>query len=343
MVVRTLDGAWVGTSFEPAGCPVGLSVSNLSDAEESPSGYGTLLAEVGESFTDLADTLTSDATVIEVAAGTVIGHPIVIVHELTGASIGAAVVPRSFLHLAHHAEASLIEFYVSPSGDRLCLPVTEMLLDEGSHLAYHAIQQLGDADWQFAYQLSRVERDAELRSFSPRSAARTRGCSPALIWSGRVPSSRLAAAYLAKGAQVQDLPDLPGALSWPDDEQPGVQGGGERSRPIGLQRHDPHGQRCPSCRRGPDKPQPCALRGPHADSVPNLDIEENDVRCSHASAVGPIDADQRFYLESRGVPTEVANRLILLGFFDDLFDQVPSLGSAGYLRGLHARDRKRHE
>ncbi len=38
----------------------------------------------------------------------------------------------------------------------------------------------------------------------------------------------------------------------------------------------------------------------HADSVPNLDIEENDVRCSHASTVGPVDEDQRYYLESRG-------------------------------------------
>jgi len=72
--------------------------------------------------------------------------------------------------------------------------------------------------------------------------------------------------------------------------------------------------------------------------VPNLDIEENDVRCSHASAVGPIDAEQRFYLESRGVPTEIANRLILLGFFDDLFDEVPSLGCAAYLREVFTRE-----
>ena len=42
----------------------------------------------------------------------------------------------------------------------------------------------------------------------------------------------------------------------------------------------------------------------HADSVPNLDIEENDVRCSHASTVGPIDDNQRWYLESRGVPPD---------------------------------------
>ncbi len=62
--------------------------------------------------------------------------------------------------------------------------------------------------------------------------------------------------------------------------------------------------------------------GAHADSVPNLDIQENDVRCSHASAVGPIDAEQRFYLESRGVPTAVAERLILVGFFTELLGRA---------------------
>jgi Fe-S cluster assembly protein SufD len=62
--------------------------------------------------------------------------------------------------------------------------------------------------------------------------------------------------------------------------------------------------------------------GAHADSVPNLDIEENDVRCSHASAVGPVDTQQRFYLESRGVPGAVAERLIVLGFFAELLERV---------------------
>jgi len=61
-----------------------------------------------------------------------------------------------------------------------------------------------------------------------------------------------------------------------------------------------------------------------AESVPNLQIENNDVHCSHASAVGPIDEEQRFYLESRGVPTRVAERLIVAGFFAEVFDQLPA-------------------
>ena len=50
------------------------------------------------------------------------------------------------------------------------------------------------------------------------------------------------------------------------------------------------------------------------------------MRCSHASAVGPIDEDQRFYLESRGVPTDMADRLIALGFLDEVLERLPAAG-----------------
>ena len=77
--------------------------------------------------------------------------------------------------------------------------------------------------------------------------------------------------------------------------------------------------------------------GAWAESVPNLEIETNDVRCSHASTVGPIDPEHRFYLESRGVPTPVAERLIVLGFFDEVLDQLPVPALTAELRDRVAR------
>ena len=64
--------------------------------------------------------------------------------------------------------------------------------------------------------------------------------------------------------------------------------------------------------------------GAEAKSVPNLEIEADDVQCSHASTVGPIDDDQLYYLATRGVPPEEAERLIVLGFFDDVFERLPA-------------------
>lgn len=73
--------------------------------------------------------------------------------------------------------------------------------------------------------------------------------------------------------------------------------------------------------------------GAWAESVPNLQIETNDVKCSHASTVGPIDPEQLFYIESRGVPTQVAERLVVLGFFDEVLGQLPVPALADELRG----------
>ena len=60
-----------------------------------------------------------------------------------------------------------------------------------------------------------------------------------------------------------------------------------------------------------------------AESVPNLQIENNDVKCSHASTVGPVDEDQRFYLESRGLHPSRAERFIVAGFFDEVLQALP--------------------
>jgi len=72
--------------------------------------------------------------------------------------------------------------------------------------------------------------------------------------------------------------------------------------------------------------------GAGAESIPNLEIEADDVKCSHASTVGPIDEDQLYYLESRGVRPEDAERLIVLGFFEDVLARLPVPTLAGPLR-----------
>jgi Fe-S cluster assembly protein SufD len=77
--------------------------------------------------------------------------------------------------------------------------------------------------------------------------------------------------------------------------------------------------------------------GASAKSIPNLEIECDDVRCSHASAVGPIDPDQLYYLETRGVPPDVAERLIVFGFFEDAIDRLAFSAGAKRLRAAVVR------
>lgn len=67
-------------------------------------------------------------------------------------------------------------------------------------------------------------------------------------------------------------------------------------------------------------------RNARADSIPGLEILTDDVRCTHGATVGKIDKDQVFYLESRGMPREQAERLIVEGFFDPIMQRIPFEG-----------------
>src|SRR5579864_4954210 len=62
--------------------------------------------------------------------------------------------------------------------------------------------------------------------------------------------------------------------------------------------------------------------GARADTEPKLEIEADDVRCTHGATVGPIDDEQLFYLASRGLDPETGSRLIVEGFFEEVFEKV---------------------
>ncbi|MFN2152443.1 MAG: SufD family Fe-S cluster assembly protein, partial [Anaerolineales bacterium] len=63
-----------------------------------------------------------------------------------------------------------------------------------------------------------------------------------------------------------------------------------------------------------------------ADSIPGLEILADDVRCTHGATVGKIDPDLVFYLRSRGIPMDEAERLVVEGFFDPIMQRIPFEG-----------------
>ncbi len=66
-----------------------------------------------------------------------------------------------------------------------------------------------------------------------------------------------------------------------------------------------------------------------AHSVPNLEIECDDVICGHASSVGPLEEEHRYYLMSRGIPRERAEQMLIRGFFQEIIDRLPVPGLKG--------------
>jgi Fe-S cluster assembly protein SufD len=70
---------------------------------------------------------------------------------------------------------------------------------------------------------------------------------------------------------------------------------------------------------------------------PNLEIEANDVRCTHGASVGKVDADQLFYLMSRGLSKDIATKMIVEGFFEEVLQREPAAAIRDNLRELILR------
>jgi len=326
VVVR--DGQLV--SVERASLALSVVVRSIG-ASDDPALLGSVLAG-GDALVRLNDAFHPDALFVDVPAGVVVDDPIVVVHWCGGVplegSAGApapASFPRTIVRLGQGASASVVEVMAGAPVERraLVVPVTELDAGDGSHLSYVSFQVLGTAAWHLGRIAASAGRDATVRTFTVGlGGAYDRSRTDARA-SGQGSSTSLRSAYLGTGSQVHDvrtLQDHAAPHTTSDLLCKGAVAGSSRSVYSGLIR----------VRRGAVRTEAFQTNHnlvldahAHADSVPNLDIEENDVRCSHASTVGPIDEDQQYYLESRGVSPEGAKRLIVLGFFDDIVQRAP--------------------
>jgi Fe-S cluster assembly protein SufD len=205
----------------------------------------------------------------------------------------------------------------------LVIPVTEVAVGPAARVSSVVLQDLDAAAWQLAGQTSTVGVEASFTSavaaFGGEYARLRTDCR----LTGRGASGTLLAAYLGTSDQMLDFrtfqdhaaPDTTSELLFK-----GALGDSSRSVYTGLITVRPEGRGTNAFQTNRNLK---LSEDAWAESVPNLEIENNDVHCSHASTVGPVDQEQRFYLESRGVPPQTAERLIVAGFFDEVLERLP--------------------
>ncbi|MEY2421866.1 MAG: Fe-S cluster assembly protein SufD [Acidimicrobiaceae bacterium] len=296
---------------------------------------GIAMSEPTDVFATMNDAFAMEPIVVRVARGATVEAPIVIAHWSDEPNL--ATFPRLVVVAGEDSQAQVVDYHASAEGvPMLTVPVTELSVAPAARLGYLNAQNLGLATWQIGSQVSTVDSDAMLTSvcaaFGGDYARLRTDCR--LV--GRGATGKLRAVYFGEGEQMLDFrtfqdhaaPDTTSNLLFK-----GAVGGHSRSVYTGLirVRKNARGTNAFQTNRNIKLSD-----GAWAESVPNLEIENNDVRCSHASAVGPIDEDQRFYLESRGVPTPIAERLVVTGFFDEVLSKLPVAAAANALRDLVA-------
>ena len=306
--------------YAPAPTVTSVEHGKLGKARVGPATELDELPTDGDALVWLHHALAADPIVIDVPAGVTVSDPIIVRH--TGPADGLASASRLVVRAGADSEVRIVEVFEG-GGAGLFLPVTDLSLASAARVGYVGAQLLSRETWS----IGTVDIDAAAQSTITAGLAgfggdyaRTRtNCR----LSGRGATGTLLAAYFGDGDQTLDYrtfqehiaPDTTSTLLFK-----GVVSDRARSVYTGL-------IKVHAAARGTNAFQTNRniklSDDAWAESVPNLVIENNDVHCSHASAVGPIDEEQRFYLESRGVPTAVAERLVVAGFLAEVFDQMP--------------------
>jgi Fe-S cluster assembly protein SufD len=286
-----------------------------------------------DKFAALHAACWSGGHLLYVPRGVTIDQPL---HSLASLSEGGVDLGHLLVVLEDGAEATLLSETASHGENETGLHCggTEVKLGSGARLRFVGLQNWGFGVWHFAHQRAVVGRDASLQ------------------WTIAAMGSRLSkvnqhVALAGPGAQCQ----VNGVMFT------------EQKQHISYQTLQHH--QAPSCRsdflykaalqdksrtvwRGMIKVDDGAVktdgyqrndnlmlsRECRADSIPGLGIEADDVRCTHGSTSGKVDEELIFYCQARGLTRKEATRMIVSGFFQQVFDRITiesvrdALGSA---------------
>jgi Fe-S cluster assembly protein SufD len=237
---------------------------------------------------------------------------------------GAAVFPHTVLVAGEGSEVTFIDRYASPSlGRAFSDAVVEIYAEAGAHVRYVAIQEYGDGVTHLAVQRARVGRDAEVRSLGVALGATLARAEVETILAEDGGTSEMLGVYFGDGDQHIDhrsIQDHVGSRTASDLLYKGAMRDRSNAIYTGTVIIEQGAHRCDAYQTNRNI---LLSETSRAHSVPNLEILTNDpTRCGHAASVGPVGEDELFYLMSRGIPLEEAERLIVFGFFQEVLDRV---------------------
>ena len=314
-VIHIVDGQVVSISVHDE------AVTVLTDGTEFENLIGSVMQTGADVFSDYNFAFCSAPIVIHIASNAAIADPVLIRQHTT--TDGLAWFPRVLVDVGENSEATVVEHQTSPKIDALVCPVTELKVNQAGRLRYLTVQEHGPRIWQIATQTAEIDRDAHLAVSQIALGGEYARARIETKMIGQGSSGNISAVYFGRANAQHDFRTFQRHNAPHTNSNLLFKGVvDDRSRAIytGLIRIEPDAAGVNAYQTN----RTLKLSDEAwAESVPNLEIENNDVRCSHASAVGPIDQDQRFYLESRGVPEETAEALIVRGFFGDVLDELP--------------------
>ena len=306
-------------SLDTPSLPDGVIVGSLDEAPDAV--LGSLIAAQDDPFVALNDAGERGGTYVYVPRGVLVSEPI----SLTAvqAAAGTLVNQRTLVVIEEDAQAEVWEQFLSGSDelDGVFNVVTELVVGDGARLRYVSGQALSEKSWIFGAQRASVGRAGSLDWVALGFGSTGGHVRMETRLAGEGADARVTGAYATHGRQHIDF-DTTQEHAAPHTTSDlafrGVLQGRSSAVWKGNIIVDPGAQKTDAFQESRNL---LISKRAHADAIPGLEIQANDVRCTHAAAVAQVDPEQIYYLRSRGLREEVAKQLVIEGFLAALVER----------------------
>jgi Fe-S cluster assembly protein SufD len=263
----------------------------------------------------------SGGTLLYVPRGVRIEQPL---HMLTALSAGSTDLSHTLVVLEDGADATLLAetASVSDAGPGLHCGAIELIVSPRARLRYVNLQHWSTQVWHFAHQKALVDRDASLQWTIAALGSKLAKVNQHVALIGDGADCQVNGVMFTEGKQHlsyhtlqhHQAPHTHSDLLYKAALQ-------DVSRTVwrGMIKVDRNAQKTDGYQRNDN-----LMLADHArsDSIPGLEIEADDVRCTHGSTAGRVDEEQIFYARCRGLTRKEAIRTIVAGFFQQVFDRI---------------------
>lgn len=321
------NGRGWSAELDPALRKLGVRLMDLGEAlVESPElvkqVMGTQVKPETDKFLAWHHAFSQGGVFVYVPKGVVIEKPLRTVYWWD--QEGMACFPHTVVLVEEGAKVTYVDEYLSPdfTSDAFCQSVVEIIVRPNAHMHYFNVQRWGKGMSHFVTARGRIERDAQLTSaFFALGGSVHRGDIGTNVAAEGAVSNMYGAVVGTENQHVEHitLQDHTAPHTTSDLLFKTALTGTSRSVFSGLIHVHKKAQKSNAYQANRNL---LLSKTAKADALPKLEIEADDVRCTHGATVGTLDDEQRFYLMSRGLSQMESDQVMVEGFFSELLDRV---------------------
>ncbi len=324
--IETVDSCLIGESLDKSYADQGVVFGSLERlcAEKPDLVRPHLFTAIDpdyDKFAALHAAFWSGGQFLYVPRGVVIDRPL---HIGSTMSDGGTDTTHTLVVLEEGAEATLLHEYNGASSDAkgLHLGGVELIQKPGSHLRYVSLQEWGQKTFNFAHQRAVIDRDSSLQWTIAAMGSMLTKVNQSVDLIGPGANSQVNGVMFTEGRQhvaYHTQQHHRAASCRSDFLYKAAQQDNSRTVWRGMIKVDKDAQKTDGFQRNDNL---VLSKSSRADSIPGLEIEADDVRCTHGSTTSKVDEELIFYARCRGFTRKEATRMIVSGFFQQIFDRI---------------------